>query len=512
MKNMVHNKKRISNRFWVLTILVILLTIMSFILFKQKSNNMKKQIGEEHISNYSIKVGSNNTIINFDKSIAKTREEVNAPQMGAGMIPIIDIGGGLFEITTVDDKEWYDYTENRPAYMMLSDGKYLSELQQHMTNKKLARVGTQIPVEELGTVYVWIPRFAYCENNIGFLKDTRVINTSNWETPEVFTVKTSNSQFNIELTGIWVEKGVQTSTANTDTKVNQMNNIDNTYGIIANEKVFSLDEDTKGILDIFNTYWSIENYITEYSNLNRTYIKVINTNKKTELVAEAYMSENKITIKILKNDYEIEKVINVTTGLEVNNFEYSTEKTREFYKFIVIDTKGNMISCNAGGYEENQPDLKGFRVDSTYVVTYSGEINKGTAIEVSEQPISEILKDGYTIDENNALIEGEIDFSKIDESKGKWYDYAHQKWANIVVRNNGKEAYFVWIPRYAYATNSENQTTDILFIDTDNIQPKTGKPVDLTKYTIPEAFTWLDDNGNTIQLSGYWMGKYQVSN
>ena len=169
-----------------------------------------------------------------------------------------------------------------------------------------------------------------------------------------------------------------------------------------------------------------------------------------------------------------------------------------------------MVTCTAG-YEENPPDLTGFRVDSTYIVTYSGEINQGTATEISKQPILEVLADGYELSENNTLIKGDIDFSKVDESKGKWYDYAEQKWANIVVRNNGNEAYFVWIPRYAYIANNETQTTDIVFIDTDNIQPKTGKEVDTNRYTIPEAFTWQDDAGNTIQLPGYWIGKYQLS-
>lgn len=155
--------------------------------------------------------------------------------------------------------------------------------------------------------------------------------------------------------------------------------------------------------------------------------------------------------------------------------------------------------CSAGA-EENPPDLTGFKVDRTYIVTYGAD-----GKEYTKQPISDILEEGYTVDSNNALVQGEIDFGKIDTTNGEWYDYSKQKWANIVTRNNGVEAYYVWIPRYAYALNN-NETTDVIFIDTFNVNRKTGKKPDLTKYTIPEAFTWMDK-----PLSGYWIGKYQIN-
>lgn len=79
-----------------------------------------------------------------------------------------------------------------------------------------------------------------------------------------------------------------------------------------------------------------------------------------------------------------------------------------------------------------------------------------------------------------------------------WYDYDNQIWANIVVRNNEKEAYFVWIPRYEYKLDSTNERSRVILI------PKSKTTAD-SGYQIPEAFIW-----NGTQISGYWMSKYQL--
>ena len=94
-----------------------------------------------------------------------------------------------------------------------------------------------------------------------------------------------------------------------------------------------------------------------------------------------------------------------------------------------------------------------------------------------------------------------------------WYDYSTRKWANIVVTNGTVEngqiknatntSYFVWIPRYQYSLDTVNQRTNVKFINGIDTKTQPG-------YKIPEAFTW-GDNGE-VQLKGYWMSKYQLSN
>ena len=103
-----------------------------------------------------------------------------------------------------------------------------------------------------------------------------------------------------------------------------------------------------------------------------------------------------------------------------------------------------------------------------------------------------------------------------------WYDYKNQQWANILVENNGKEAYFVWIPRYVYKISSVNpQIADVKFVDLNNnyTDPDTDQVTDWATlqsqgYVLSEAFIWSDKENDTSpenQLSGYWMSKYVLN-
>lgn len=89
----------------------------------------------------------------------------------------------------------------------------------------------------------------------------------------------------------------------------------------------------------------------------------------------------------------------------------------------------------------------------------------------------------------------------------EWYSYSDKRWANIVTTANETETYFVWIPRYEYRTVSDKQRTDVNFVTTD-VTNDNGKCT--PGYQVPSAFSW-GDNGE-IQLKGYWMSKYQLSN
>ena len=127
------------------------------------------------------------------------------------------------------------------------------------------------------------------------------------------------------------------------------------------------------------------------------------------------------------------------------------------------------------------PDLTGFDKDTTFYVIYNDD---GTE------------KERVSIKKN---------------APSNWYDYSNKKWANIVTTANGTESYFVWIPRYEYRIledreneSLDNKRTDVNFITTDITNDNCS-----TGYKVPEAFTW-GDNGE-VQLTGYWMSKYQLS-
>ena len=85
----------------------------------------------------------------------KRQEKTNPPELSDGMIPIkYDDGNKRWVICTKDDPEWYSYTEEdrKWANVMLSDGTYKGET---------AVVGKEVAEEDLGSMFVWIPRYAY---------------------------------------------------------------------------------------------------------------------------------------------------------------------------------------------------------------------------------------------------------------------------------------------------------------------------------------------------------------
>ena len=94
----------------------------------------------------------------------------NPPKLSAGMIPI-KWNGTTFVITTKDDDEWYN---TQPAYMMLNDGYYKSELERGIKEEQLAtkNVGSDALVNPNGTIFMWVPRFVYnSDGEIGYIKE-----------------------------------------------------------------------------------------------------------------------------------------------------------------------------------------------------------------------------------------------------------------------------------------------------------------------------------------------------
>ena len=130
------------------------------------------------------------------------------------------------------------------------------------------------------------------------------------------------------------------------------------------------------------------------------------------------------------------------------------------------------------------PDMEGFDKNNTYIELYDS----------TTETFSEEVK------------LADADLNTVNKDK-KWYDYENQVWANVKTNANGIEAWWVWIPRYAYRIQdlTNYKITDIICIGLDN------KPLDKAKYPdgLPEgyivhpAFT-VDGN----ELSGIWMSKY----
>ncbi len=193
------------------------------------------------LDNYEFKIKSNGQVVLPEE--LEWNGTVNAPRLAEGMIPI-KWENNNWIICSEDDPEWFEYVKqesgvyktSRWANVMLSDGKKYKAGSIETENARKNK--TPIAEDELGSMFVWIPRYAYqIENlyhvnsstnggtiNIEFLvgtkkynigeqiKSGKLMNTSgegNWNEHPAF-----NYGGKI-LPGIWVAKFEASSTTST---------------------------------------------------------------------------------------------------------------------------------------------------------------------------------------------------------------------------------------------------------------------------------------------------------
>ena len=100
----------------------------------------------------------------------------------------------------------------------------------------------------------------------------------------------------------------------------------------------------------------------------------------------------------------------------------------------------------------------------------------------------------------NAIQDGDTTYT--------WYDYSNKIWANIKTTANDYEAWWVWIPRYAYKIEGTSASEiDIIYVDLD------GNPLDKEKYgeTLPEGYIVHPAFNQGKALKGIWVSKYKPS-
>ena len=137
-------------------------------------------------------------------------KKANSPKVTTGMIPI-KWKNNTWVVCSQDDAEWYNYNDKKEwANVMLSDGTYKADT---------VAVGQTVAERDLGSMYVWIPRYAYKiagEKNIEvtFLKGNtnEGVDGATYTTDQTTdTTKTAivHPAFNLggtELNGFWVAK------------------------------------------------------------------------------------------------------------------------------------------------------------------------------------------------------------------------------------------------------------------------------------------------------------------
>ena len=294
------------------------------------------------------------------------------PTISAGMIPI-KWNGEQWVITTKEDIDWYDYANGKPAYMMLNDGYYKSELEQGVTEEQLMQnsVGNDalvVPGIENNnpSIYMYIPRFAY--NNDGqilYIKQGCSV-AGNYTIPEIFTHKTQTLE--ASLSGIWVEYDTNADVA---TKVSNMQGENNKYGFIANTVGVNANNETSYVTTIEKSH--LDSKIKKPINQYRTILKITNSNKLEPIMANAKYDENieKVKIEVTYSINGISKIIDSKGNiLSENSLTADTGDEvigNKVYTYVIIDNLGNQkqITTSVSGLDvyiiENEADLKFFR-------------------------------------------------------------------------------------------------------------------------------------------------------
>ena len=331
MKRNIKGKKNNKAKISLMLLTILVLSFCAIILNKNNKSNTINDI-KLQTAEMTNNIGSNE--LDVTNQIAL---KPNKPQLSAGMIPI-KYKDGYWQITTSDDAEWYDYSNAKMANVMLNDGVYQSEQADDMTGKKLAQNGTRVQESDLGTIFTWIPKFAYNESgNVIYLKAVSSI-AGDYITSTIFTYKGSSvDKTDIALRGIWVEKESKLSSS----VISSMQTENNTFGLIGNVKTERTKLDTNFINAINVENETGINNISDYKAI----LKVVDEKLTEPIMAVLSAKGKNVTVKIIKTDNGIKEVRaengDVLTANEGNTeFTYKVEKSG-INKFIIIDNIGN---------------------------------------------------------------------------------------------------------------------------------------------------------------------------
>ena len=287
---------------------------------------------------------------------------------------------------------------------------------------------------------VWIPRYVYYAND-----DTVVTNTSG----------------NIKVDFCDIDDKIYDENGNiTEPKEG--------YKV---PEAFNIDSDGDGTIDIkLKGFWVGKFEVSNPYALGS--VRIVRTTD-TQIVMDKPYFTGVARFKIFLDDVFVEE--NETCLYTFNNLDANKDykvKIEIYYPDGDVNTIEEIVPAFK---QANAPSIDELNKSKTWYITYDDNGN-------------------------------EIKTSMLEEQPANWYDYTagQNKWANILVENEGQQNYLVWIPRYQYKVNQYSEICPVFVNDiNDSIQG----------YNIPEAFNIDSDaNGSVdIKLKGFWVGKYEAS-
>lgn len=169
-----------------------------------KDNQTKYKFPVDNYGQYKIKITTTDNV-ELGEDYVDVNFKGNAPKLSEGMIPVIyDSTKGKWIITEETDPDWFDYTQKVWANVMLSDGTY---------NKNNKKVGYEVDDNELGSMFTWIPRYAYSITQFKVAKNGEGTTQNIFDVSYLIDITDSdqdNTQYNTDYTIDTVSTGSPT--------------------------------------------------------------------------------------------------------------------------------------------------------------------------------------------------------------------------------------------------------------------------------------------------------------
>jgi len=141
------------------------------------------------------------------------------------------------------------------------------------------------------------------------------------------------------------------------------------------------------------------------------------------------------------------------------------------------------------------PNLSEFSYENTSAVYYNASASK-----YEERSLSTFEKDANGV----PIVPQTIEVEKDGETETYyWYNYPNKMWANVKTEANELEAWWVWIPRFAFKV--ESGTLNVIFVNEQD------KPLDSTTYgeSLPAGYEVHEAFSQNNGLSGIWFSKFE---
>lgn len=408
--------------------------------------------------------GLNKDLITFDYSILADKDyNFEIKEKGKDETTTKTVRKDLSEYSLINgvyanEPNLAGFNSNYTRYMIYKDGhmqpgQWIRDTMDYSewydyNNKEYAN----IYVENMGneSYYVWIPRYCY-------KIDESTLNTSNQRTDVKFIDTSNNYKDTNGNVTTWEELQAQ--------------------GYKIPDSFAFNNNRVSGI-------WMSKYQLSESTGYRFNY--TMNATTNSILVHDLKIDTSKVTKTVATYTYAIDGQIKNTVDVK-NNPDASTDYNftdltdgDKVVNITALDENGEIIESKTQLFEVaknvNAPNFEGFDKNTTFYVYYDDSGNEHSEIPISKDPPS------------------------------NWYNYSLSEWANIVVRNNGLESYFTWIPRYEYMLDPNANLNDVT---TQRAYVRFLKDTSTTTdagYKIPEKFTF-----NGKELTGIWISKYQLS-